>query len=92
MGSIAIGQIDDGLIGRLRQRAAENGRTVEDEAREILCAAARLMPEAAKDARTGKELYEEIRAIYEPLGGRNLELPLRSRVCCEHVCSVGQQE
>ncbi len=86
MGSIAIGHIDDGLIGRLRQRAAENGRTVEEEAREILCAAARLMPEAAKDARTGRELYEEIRAIVEPLGGIELELP--PRVCCEHVCSV----
>jgi hypothetical protein len=43
-----------------------------------------LPPEDAAP-RTGKDLYESIRAVVEPLGGIELELP--SRKCCEHVCS-----
>jgi hypothetical protein len=48
-----------------------------------------LPPEDAAP-RTGKDLYEAIRAIVEPLGGIELggiELELPSRKCCEHVCS-----
>lgn len=36
MASITIRNLDDGLNRRLRVRAAENGRSMEEEAREIL--------------------------------------------------------
>ena len=36
MASITIRNLDDGLKRRLRVRAAENGRSMEEEAREIL--------------------------------------------------------
>ena len=36
MASITVRNLDDGLKRRLRVRAAENGRSMEQEAREIL--------------------------------------------------------
>ena len=39
MTSIAVRNLDDGLKRRLRIRAAENGRSMEQEARDILKAA-----------------------------------------------------
>ena len=39
MASITVRNLDDGLKRRLRIRAAENGRSMEQEAREILKAA-----------------------------------------------------
>lgn len=36
MGSMTIRQVDDGMRDWLRQRAAENGRSVEGEVRNIL--------------------------------------------------------
>ena len=40
MASITVRNLDDGLKRRLRIRAAENGRSMEQEAREILRAGA----------------------------------------------------
>ncbi len=54
---------------RLRARAARNGRTVEEEAEVILTTALEEPP------KTGKELVEGIRKLFEPLGGVELELP-----------------
>ena len=45
MASITVRNLDDGLKRRLRIRAAENGRSMEQEARDILRAA--LCDEAA---------------------------------------------
>lgn len=39
MGSLDIAGLDDDVLGRLRLRAARNGRTAEEEARAILTAA-----------------------------------------------------
>jgi plasmid stability protein len=39
MASMTIRNLDDGLKGRLRVRAAIHGRSMEDEARDILRAA-----------------------------------------------------
>ena len=39
MASITVRNLDDGLKRRLRIRAAENGRSMEQEARDILRAA-----------------------------------------------------
>ena len=63
--------LDDGLKRRLRIRAAENGRSMEQEARDILRAA------LDEDSPTGKDLASAIRARFAPLGGVELELPPR---------------
>ena len=71
MASITVRNLDDGLKRRLRIRAAENGRSMEQEARDILRAA------LDEDSPTGKDLASAIRARFAPLGGVELELPPR---------------
>ena len=71
MASITVRNLDDGLKRRLRIRAAENGRSMEQEARDILRTA------LEEDAPTGKDLASAIRARFAPLGGVELELPPR---------------
>jgi plasmid stability protein len=66
MSSLTIRNLDDGLKRRLRVRAAEQNRSMEEEAREILrCALAQPI-----SARTN--LADAIREIIEPLGGVDL--------------------
>jgi antitoxin FitA len=80
MASITIRNLKDDAKRRLRIRAAENGRSMEEEAREILektVTAGLGLAEGGKPFRTGAELYDEIRALFEPLGGLDIELPPR---------------
>ena len=67
MASITIRNLDDSLKSRLRVQAATHGRSMEDEARDILRSALNHEP-----ARTGS-LAASIRARFAPLGG--VELP-----------------
>jgi len=69
--SMTIRNMDDSVKARLRIRAAEHGRSMEEEAREILAGAL-----AAEPARGGN-LYDAIRSRIEPLGG--VELPAIER-------------
>jgi antitoxin FitA len=71
MGAMTIRNIDEQLKTRLRVQAAKNGRSMEDEARDILRIALNTEPAS------GLTLVEEIRALVEPLGGVDLELPPR---------------
>ena len=71
MASITVRNLDDGLKRRLRIRAAENGRSMEQEAREILRAA--LDEDAAPDRNLGKAIHE----LFKPFGGVELETPPR---------------
>ena len=71
MASITVCNLEDSLKRRLRIRAAENGRSMEQEARAILRSA--LDQETSK----GKDLASAIRARFEPLGGVELEIPPR---------------
>jgi len=72
MSSITIRNLDASVKERLRIRAAEHGHSMEAEARRILQSA--LMGPARAP---GSNLYERIRALVEPLGGIDLELPPR---------------
>lgn len=74
MTTMTIRNIDEGLKARLRVQAAEHGRSMEDEARDILRAA--LSTETAR----GSSLVEAIRARVAPLGGIELELPDREAI------------
>ena len=71
MATMTIRNIDDQLKARLRVQAAMHGRSMEDEARNILRTA--LLAEPA----SGQSLVDAIRARIEPLGEVDLELPAR---------------
>jgi plasmid stability protein len=71
MASMTIRNIDDQLKARLRVQAAQHGRSMEDEARDILRAA--LSSEVAR----AQSLVETIRARIEPLGGVDLDIAPR---------------
>jgi antitoxin FitA len=67
MASITIRRLEDSTKQRLRVRASRNGRSMEEEARQILKAA------LSKKSVPEPNLVESIRRIVDPLGG--IELP-----------------
>ena len=70
MASITIRNLDDDIKQRLRVRAAEHGRSMEEEARDIL---RRVMGEGAPP----KNLAAAIRARLAPAARAELVLPGR---------------
>ena len=74
MASITVRNVDEGLMRRLRIRAAESGRSMEEEARAILRTALNHRAPAQID------LARAIRARFAPLGGMELDIPPRSEV------------
>jgi plasmid stability protein len=74
MASITIRRLDDAVKTKLRLRAAGHGRSMEEEARQILKAGltAKRLPRL--------NLAESIRRHVEPLGGVELALPPREAV------------
>jgi plasmid stability protein len=71
---MTIRNIDETLKQRLRLRAATHGRSMEDEARDILRVA------LAANERPTRNLAETIRARLAPVGGVDLELPPREPI------------
>ena len=74
MASLTIRNLDETLKQRLRERAARHGRSMEEEAREILKAGV-----AAKNA-PRRNLAEAIRQYVAPFGGVDLPIPPREPV------------
>ncbi|WCM86875.1 MULTISPECIES: plasmid stabilization protein [Pseudomonadota] len=74
MTTMTIRNIDEQLKGRLRIQAAIHGRSMEEEARDILRAALSKEPERAPS------LVQAIRARVEGLGGVEIELPAREAI------------
>ena len=71
MASITIRNLDDDVKTRLRVRAAEHHRSMEEEARVIL-------RDAVSEEKLGpRNLAEFTRECFGPLGGVELELPPR---------------
>jgi antitoxin FitA len=70
MASITIRNLDDEVKRRLRVRAAEHGRSMEEEAREIL-------RQVVGQEKPAHNLAAAIRARVAPLGGVELDLPPR---------------
>ncbi len=71
MATITIRNLDDDVKTRLRVRAAENHRSMEEEVRIIL-------RNAVKDGGTGpRDLAKFTRECFASLGGVELELPPR---------------
>ena len=70
MASITIRNLDDSLKKRLRVRAAEHGRSMEEEAREIL-------RQAIGESPKPRNLAQSIRARIAPLGGAEIDVSRR---------------
>ncbi len=74
MASITIRNLEDTLKARLRVRAATHGRSMEEEARDILCAALARMPSTPSD------LAEAIQRRFSKFGGVELQLQPRESI------------
>ena len=73
MASITIRNLDDAVKQRLRMRAAEHGRSMEEEARDIL---RRSVGRTAPAANLGEAIHRRFAAI----GGAELDLPPREAI------------
>jgi plasmid stability protein len=71
--TLTIRKLNDTAKAKLRIRAAQNGRSMEEEARAILERAVARPPAA----RPGN-MAERIRSLFEPLGGVELDIPPRT--------------
>jgi plasmid stability protein len=71
---MTIRKLDERVKARLRVRAARHGRSMEEEARDILKGA--LLAEGPE----APNLAQAIRKHIEPLGGADLTLPKRQPV------------
>jgi plasmid stability protein len=74
MASITIRRLDDTVKTKLRLRAASHGRSMEEEAREILKSG------LSAERRPRLNFAESIRRHIDPLGGVDLALPRREAV------------
>lgn len=74
MASMTIRNIDDQLKTRLRVRAAAHGRSMEDEARDILRAA------LSVEEKRPTNLAEAIRRRMAASGGVTLDIPAREPI------------
>jgi plasmid stability protein len=75
MSSITIRNLDDRVKRKLRVRAARNGRSMEEEARQILRAAVTEKPSPTEP----ENIYDVIRRRFEHIGGVDLPIPPRSK-------------
>lgn len=74
MATITIRRLDEKTKSRLRVRAAHHGRSMEEEAREILRSALTASPAA------NANLADAIRRRFGPFGGLELEFPQRDAI------------
>ena len=74
MASITVRRLDDNVKKGLRRQAAEHGRSLEAEVREILSAG---VSASSKRHESGADLFHRIHARLKPLGGIELKLPER---------------
>jgi plasmid stability protein len=71
MASLTIRRLPENTKRRLRIRAARNGRSMEQEARELLEAG------LAQPGSEPKDIGQAIHSIFAPLGGVELKIPPR---------------
>lgn len=71
MAAISVRDLDDDVRELLRRRAADNGRSMEAEVREILTAAVR-------EPGSGEDFFVTWMERFNRLGGVDLDLPVRA--------------
>jgi plasmid stability protein len=75
MASITIRKLDDNVKKGLRRQAAEHGRSLEAEVREIL---RRSVNQQVPAPKTGLDLVRPLREFVEKYGGVELPIPPRT--------------
>jgi antitoxin FitA len=70
MASITIRKLDDAVKVKLRIRAAQHGRSMEEEVREILNEAV-----AKQDSNDGESIFLSIRRLMAEAGIKGVNLP-----------------
>jgi plasmid stability protein len=71
MAALSIRDLDDAVREKLRLRAAQHGRSMEAEIRDILTA-------AVTDDAPGTDLFSALTDRFARIGGADLDLPARS--------------
>ena len=79
--------LDDGVYRGLSKEAAKSGHTIPEKAQQIIKASVPSLPPDASEPQTGKEFLDAIRAIVDPIGGIELEIPPCG---CRHPLSPGR--
>ena len=74
MASLTIRKLEEGTKRKLRLRAARNGRSMEQEAREIL------KTELSRPEAGSLNIGKAIRRRFAPLGGVELQIPKRGPI------------
>lgn len=74
MATILVRNVDDSVKKRLRRQAAEHGRSLEAEVREILSS----NTAASAAVRTGLDLMRPLRDFVDKYGGVELPIPPRT--------------
>jgi plasmid stability protein len=77
MASLTVRNLDDNVKKRLRKRAAENGRSLEAEVRDILNKTAASRPSKAQ---TGLDLVKPLMEFTRKYGPVELEFPPRTPI------------
>jgi plasmid stability protein len=77
MATITVRALDEETKNRLRLRAARNGHSMEQEVRDILCAA--LSPTIHDDAHEGENWVDHLRRIIKESDGDFHDLELAPR-------------
>jgi plasmid stability protein len=78
MASITVRNLDDDVKRRLRKRAAENGRSLEAEVREILSKTAAVS--RSPKVKTGLDLVKPLMEFTRKYGGVELDISPRTPV------------
>ncbi len=84
MANVSVRGLDDKVKERLRLRAAQNGRSMEAEIREILTDAV-----TTRDESTG--LFTALYERFQALGGVELDIPPRSTEPARYVDFSGPE-
>ena len=79
--------LDDGVYRGLSKEAAKSGHTIPEKAQQIITTSVPSLPPDTSEPQTGKEFLDAIRAIVDPIGGIELEIPPRG---CRHPLSPGR--
>lgn len=74
MATLTIRNLDETLKTRLRVRAAQHGRSMEEEVRHILKTA------VSRETAGPANLFEALRARVAPFGGIELKIPSREKL------------
>ena len=77
MASITVRRLDDNVKKGLRRQAAEHGRSLEAEVREILSRSIN-QPPRAPQPKTGLDLIRPLREFVDKYGGVELPIPPRT--------------